>query len=79
MIWSIVTTSPLLGQLENMATGDPYKWIVAVTTGLAGTLFFFQLREIKQMLSEILKTVSNHDTRIAVLEHQVDHLDGKNE
>lgn len=56
----------ILAQIDAMG-GISANWVLVIITGVAGTLAYQQLREIKQTLKNVSDLVHLHDKEIAVL------------
>jgi hypothetical protein len=71
MNW-IVALSPLIGQIENITATEAIGKIALV---VSGTMGFWILKGIDDKITKVIEKLSGLETRIAVVETRVDHLE----
>ncbi len=65
----IAELSPLIGQVESEVV------IRNIALGVAGYMFFWALKEINGKLTSILDKINSMDTRVAVVETKIEHIE----
>ncbi len=65
----IAELSPLIGQVESEVV------IRNIALGVAGAMLFWALKEMNGKLTSILDKINSMDTRVAVVETKIEHIE----